>query len=288
MQIVSGYATLPVTKAPNWHGLVAWDMLLNNLSTGLFLAAALGELAAPTAFTAVAGAAYPVALLLLLADLVCLVLDLGDPLRFHHMLRVFKPTSPMSLGTWCLTAFSLPLTVLGVLWLLPEDGPTVTWVRRLAVVAGLLPALGAAVYKGVLFSTSSQPVWREARWLGAYLVSAAFLLGAAELLAVSIVMAQEQAMALLRTALAGLLLLHFVTLGLLWHDVRAALPVQRSRRLAVILLAGGVLVPLCLFLAGTAWTMLGGVVALVLSALVARFEVVYLPQTSPAKKPTEA
>ncbi len=108
----AGYATGPVTKAPDWHGLVAWDLLFNNLTTGLFLVAALGELAAPEVFTAVAKAAYPIALVLLLADLVCLVLDLGDPLRFHHMLRVFKPSSPMSLGTWCLTIYSLPLTVI--------------------------------------------------------------------------------------------------------------------------------------------------------------------------------
>src|SRR5438034_11059976 len=95
----AGYAARPVTKAPAWHGLVAWDMLFNGLTTGLFLVAALGELAAPEVFTPVAKAAYPLALALLLVDLVCLVLDLGDPLRFHHMLRVFKPSSPMSLGT---------------------------------------------------------------------------------------------------------------------------------------------------------------------------------------------
>src|SRR5690242_13973443 len=94
----TGYSAREVTKAPEWHGLVAWDMLFNNLTTGLFLTAALGELAAPEIFTRVAKAAYPLALVLLLADLLCLVLDLGDPLRFHHMLRVFKPTSPMSLG----------------------------------------------------------------------------------------------------------------------------------------------------------------------------------------------
>jgi len=32
----SNYATEPVTKAPAWHGLVAWDMLLNGMTTGLF------------------------------------------------------------------------------------------------------------------------------------------------------------------------------------------------------------------------------------------------------------
>ncbi len=87
----SPYATGPVTKAPAWHGLVAWDMLFNGMTTGLFLVAAISELAAPDVFTSVAKTAYPVAFVLLLVDLLCLVLDLGDPLRFHHMLRVFKP-----------------------------------------------------------------------------------------------------------------------------------------------------------------------------------------------------
>ena len=98
--------------------------------------------------------------------------DLGDPLRFHHMLRVFKPTSPMSFGTWCLTAFSFPLSAIVLLQLLALIGglPTATgWVRGLhllGVLAGVLPAFGAAAYKGVLFSTTAQPGWRDARWLG--------------------------------------------------------------------------------------------------------------------------
>src|SRR6202451_2036738 len=106
----SGYANAPVTKAPGCHGTIAWDALFNGMATGLFMAAAVSELAAPAIFTPVAKVAYPVALVLLLVDLGLLVLDLGDPLRFHHMLRTFKPSSPMSLGTWCLTIFSLPLT----------------------------------------------------------------------------------------------------------------------------------------------------------------------------------
>src|SRR5271156_5063631 len=97
---VIGYANMPVTKAPDWHGTIAWDALLNGMATGLFLVAAISELVAPEIFTPVAKVAYPVSLVLLLVDLVLLVLDLGDPLRFHHMLRVFKPVSPMSVGTW--------------------------------------------------------------------------------------------------------------------------------------------------------------------------------------------
>src|ERR1700728_1892938 len=86
----SGYANMPVTKVPGWHGMIAWDALLNGMAMGLFLAAAVSELAAPAIFTPVAKVAYPVALVLLLIDLGLLVLDLGDWLRFHPMLRGFQ------------------------------------------------------------------------------------------------------------------------------------------------------------------------------------------------------
>src|SRR3984957_9755635 len=106
----TGYEHLPVTKVPGWHGIIAWDALLNGMATGLLLDAAVSEIAAASVFLRVSKVPYPIALLLLLVALGLLVLDLGDPLRFHHMRRVFKPGSPMSLGTWCLTIFSLPLT----------------------------------------------------------------------------------------------------------------------------------------------------------------------------------
>jgi hypothetical protein len=208
----SSYATGPVTKAPAWHGLVAWDMLFNGMTTGLFLVAVISELVASDVFTSVAKIAYPVALVLLLVDLLCLVLDLGDPLRFHHMLRVFKPSSPMSLGTWCLTIFSLPLTVAAAISLLPAGWMTLESVRRLAVVIGLLPALGSAVYKGVLLSTNAQPGWKDARWLGGYLTNSALMLGCAEMLVLSVLMKHASAAAILRPALGLLLVLNLIPL----------------------------------------------------------------------------
>src|SRR5580658_961788 len=196
----SGYANMPVTKVPGWHGMIAWDALLNGMATGLFLSAAVSELAAPAVFTPVAKAAYPVALVLLLIDLVLLVLDLGDPSRFHHMLRVFKPGSPMSVGTWCLTIFSLPLTAAAALSVLSEMGIDFEWARILAVVVGLLPAFGSAAYKGVLISTNAQPGWTDARWMGGYLTNSAVQMGCGELLLLSALMGQAHATAILRIA----------------------------------------------------------------------------------------
>jgi hypothetical protein len=276
-----GYADRPVTKAPNWHGLVAMDALFNNMSTGLFLVAALGELAAPELFAAVARAAYPIALALLLADLVCLVLDLGDPLRFHHMLRVFKPTSPMSLGTWCLTAFALPLTVLALLSVLPGGETALEWARQPAMILGLLPALGASVYKGVLFSTTAQPGWKDARWLGGYLASSAVMLGAAQLLLLSIVTGQRGAAVALRPALALLLVLNTVALGLVIRDILATLARAHDRatlgRLFFLAVGAGVFAPLLLLAVGGPVWAAGAVLLILLGALLVRTEIVRLP-----------
>src|SRR5271167_3959490 len=152
----TGYANMPVTKAPSWHGIIAWDALLNGMAMGLFLAAAVSELAAPAIFAPVAKVAYPVALVLLLVDLALLVSDLGDPLRFHHMLRVFKPRSPMSVGTWCLSIFSLPLTAAAALSVLSKIGIDFEWARIVAVIVALPFGFGSAAYKGVLLSTNAQ------------------------------------------------------------------------------------------------------------------------------------
>src|SRR5271155_3973574 len=243
----SGYANLPATKAPGWHGTIAWDALFNGMATGLFMAAAVSELASPAVFTPVAKVAYPVALVLLLIDLGLLVMDLGDSLRFHHMLRVFKLVSPMSVGTWCLTIFSLPLTAAAALSLLAEIGLDFKWARILAVVAGLLPAFGSAAYKGVLLSTNAQPGWKDARWMGGYLTNSAILMGCAELLLLSAIMGQAHAAAILHTAFIVLLVLNVIPLGLLFANLQpthARLYTRRQQWRVAVLIAAGTLIPL--------------------------------------------
>jgi hypothetical protein len=141
--------------------------------------------------------------------------------------------------------------------------------------------LGSALYKGVLFSTSAQPGWRDARWLGGYLTNSAVMLGCAELLALSILTGHERAAAVLRPALAALLLLNVVALGLLLVNVRAALALAYTHkslgRLSAIVLGGGVLLPLALLAAGDPRLVLGAVLLILLGALAVRFEVVRLP-----------
>ena len=289
--IEPGYSTQDITKVPGWHGLVAWDLLFNNLTTGLFLFAAVGELASPALLAPVARAAYPVALVLLLTDLMMLVLDLGDPLRFHHMLRVFKPSSPMSLGTWSLTVYSLPLTLIVAIeaaqfiGLLPSGSIALEWVHWLAVVFGLLPAFGSVAYKGVLFSTSSQPGWKDARWLGGWMANSALMLGCAELLAVSVLTGHARAAAALRTVAAVLLLLNLIPTGLLFLELRETLSrIYRDQQvhLAVALtVAVGTLIPLILLLVGDGapW-ILGAVLFILAGNLAIRSLLLKIPHAS--------
>ncbi len=283
----TGYAHGPVTKAPNWHGLVAWDMLFNSLSAGLFLVAAVGELAAPAGFGRVALAAYPLALAFLLIDLALLVLDLGDPLRFHHMLRIVKPTSPMSVGIWSITAFSLPLTLAAALSVLPVEGPVPEVIRKIAVVLGLIPALGSAIYKGVLLSTSAQPGWKDARWLGAYLANSAFLLGCAVLLVLAILMGEDTARDILRSAILVILVINAVPLGLLLAEFRPTLamiytPQQMTLLMAVLVIAG-TLFPLILLIPPSGLLALVTAVLLLTARSVAiRFLIVWLPHQAGA------
>jgi hypothetical protein len=281
----AGYETSSVTKPPNWHGLVALDMLFNNLTTGLFLVAAIGHLTSPAVFAAPARVAYLIALVLLWMDLALLVLDLGDMSRFHHMLRVFKPGSPMSFGTWCLTVYSLPLTLLAGLSIPPISSYTPEFVRLLLAAAGLAPAFGSAVYKGVLFSTSSQPGWKEARWMGGYVANSALLLGCSEFLALCAVIGWENAASKLRPTLAVLVLVNACLLLMFVRDIWATL--QRTYKRGNLLRLGGVtfgvglLAPLCLLLVAGPLTALGTFILLTAGAHIVRTEIVKLPHLVP-------
>ena len=90
-----------------------------------------------------------------------LIEDLGRPSRFFNMLRVFRPTSPMSVGSWLLAGFGALSTTAALLR------------GRRAGAIGDAAALGAGMlgvplagYTAVLLSSTAVPVWQGARtWL---------------------------------------------------------------------------------------------------------------------------
>ena len=86
-----------------------------------------------------------------------LIADLGVPLRFVNMLRVFKLTSPMNVGSWILTAFG---GAIGASTLAELLGWNRTSRALEFVAAGLGPAL--TVYTAVLVADTATPVWHAA------------------------------------------------------------------------------------------------------------------------------
>src|SRR5207237_1975851 len=89
-----------------------------------------------------------------------LVNDLGRPARFHHMLRVAKPTSPMSVGTWILAGFGPAAGLAAAAEVVPGLVPRPAGRLAGLAAAGLAPAL--ATYTGVLIADTAVPSWHEA------------------------------------------------------------------------------------------------------------------------------
>ena len=96
------YYGRPVLKTPVWDWKIAAYLFSGGLSAGSAMLAAGADLTGRPELRRVSRVG---ALASLLASMYFLVADLGRPERFHHMLRVAKPSSPMSMGTWILSAY---------------------------------------------------------------------------------------------------------------------------------------------------------------------------------------
>jgi formate-dependent nitrite reductase membrane component NrfD len=160
------YYGRPVLKAPVWEWKIAAYLFTGGLAAGTSVVAAGADL---TGAQRLRRACWLGSFGALLASLVLLVEDLGRPERFHHMLRVAKPTSPMSVGTWILTAFGPGVGAAAVSELLPA-GWRASWparlLRRISQGLGLASAVtapGVATYTAALLSQTAVPGWHEVR-----------------------------------------------------------------------------------------------------------------------------
>jgi Polysulphide reductase, NrfD len=149
------YYGRPILKEPAWTLEVPWYFFTGGMAGA---SAPLAVAARTTGNGRLARSALTVAGAGVAASVPLLVSDLGRPERFHHMLRMFKPTSPMSMGSWVLAAMgpaAVGAAVSDRLGILPRLG------RAAEVVSGLLgPAL--CTYTGVLVANTAVPVWHEA------------------------------------------------------------------------------------------------------------------------------
>ena len=149
------YYGWPVLKPPVWEWKIPAYLFTGGLSAGSAVLAAGADL---TTRPALRRASRINSVVTLLVSGYLLIADLGRPERFHHMLRVAKPTSPMSVGTWILTLYAPGVGIAALSELLPArarrtmPGRLLDRIARPAAIASAVVAPGVASYTAVLLS----------------------------------------------------------------------------------------------------------------------------------------
>jgi DMSO reductase anchor subunit len=153
----TSYYGRPVIKEPVWTPEIPVYFFFGGMagaSAGLsFMARLFGRKRLARAATATAFGGVAVSPLLLISDL-------GVPKRFLNMLRVFKVTSPMSVGSWILSVEGGLLAVTfghEFLGLFPKP------LARLAGALAAVFGMPLSTYTAALIANTSVPVWHEGR-----------------------------------------------------------------------------------------------------------------------------
>jgi formate-dependent nitrite reductase membrane component NrfD len=186
------------TTAPHWRWYIVLYFFFGGLAAGSYFLAVLIDLFGRREDRPLARLGYYIAFPLVLVCGVLLVLDLGRPLRFWHMLierntygPMFKYWSPMSFGSWILFAFGF-FSFVSFLGALAEDDrvrspalrrlrwPAFRAVRPPSVLGRVVGVLGGiagyflAGYTGILLAVTNRPIWSDTPLLGMlFVVSAA-------------------------------------------------------------------------------------------------------------------
>lgn len=185
-----------VPLAPHWGWYVVLYFYIGGITAGIYaIACALNALGDPRDREAVS-LGYRLAFPGVVLCGILLILDLGQPLRFWHLLfkshhfpaLIIKPWSPISLGSWILTVFGsfAFASFVGTL----VDAGKVRWrplvaaytrarnlprtVRNSWLALGALSGFALAGYTGVLMIGTTRPVWHNAYLLGGLFLVSAF------------------------------------------------------------------------------------------------------------------
>src|SRR6266851_6559307 len=168
----STYYSMPLIKRATWSWEIMLYFFLGGLAGGSFLVSTLADLLGSVKDAALIRAGRFIALICMIISPILLIKDLGRPERFHHMLRVLKLRSAMSLGSWAITVFGMCCGLITA-HQMANDG-LLNWFPPLARFLKVLPVkiievigsvfgLFVASYTGVLLSSTAVPVWARAR-----------------------------------------------------------------------------------------------------------------------------
>ncbi|HEY1643307.1 MAG TPA: NrfD/PsrC family molybdoenzyme membrane anchor subunit [Streptosporangiaceae bacterium] len=161
----TSYYGRPIVKASPWEADIPAYLFTGGLAAGSSLLAAGADL---TGRPGLRRAGRVTAAAALTVSFAALVHDLGKPARFVNMLRMLKVTSPMSVGTWIVSAYA-PLAYAAAAQELPAAalpaplGGAIRLAGRPAGLAAALLAPAVASYTGVLLADTATPTWNAGR-----------------------------------------------------------------------------------------------------------------------------
>jgi formate-dependent nitrite reductase membrane component NrfD len=173
-------------QPPQWEWYIVWYFFLGGLTGGTYALATMLRLWGGSRFEAAARIGFQAAFPLLVFCPILLTLDLGQPLRFWHMMinttpgsvgLAFKYWSPISVGSWVLLLYGL-FALGSFVEALALDGRLRSPLSRAIArtlsgrtgqafnVIGAILGLFVASYTGVLLMVSNQPIWSDTWALG--------------------------------------------------------------------------------------------------------------------------
>ncbi len=191
----------PFVASPDWHHWIILYFFLGGIAAGAYALACLARLMGDEADRRAVRAGDYLATPLIAICGVFLVIDLGRPERFWHMLiqsntfrPMFKWWSPMSAGSWGLSAFGAFAGASFLAAVVEDDwfglgrfakyanSLTRGVVGRLLAAGGLASACFLGSYTGSLLTASNQPIWAQTTWLSPLFLASAASTGAAALI----------------------------------------------------------------------------------------------------------
>ena len=187
-----GYYGLPMLKRPFWKWEIALYFFFEGISGGAYVLCTMAGLIDRKRHSDAIQVGRFLSFLTMLPCPPLLIVDLGRPERFHHMLRIWKKTSPMNHGAWALSGYGMIASFLTLLAVpavrLPFGlgAPVLRFLQRamperLISVLGLPFALTMVSYPGVLLSTTANPVWSHSHFLGSLFACSSMSSGSAAL-----------------------------------------------------------------------------------------------------------
>lgn len=297
-------------KSADWPLLIDLYFFLGGVAGGAFVVATVASFADPHRYRDIVRVGYYVALLAIIPGPLLLVVDLGLPSRFLHMMMVSKPStaigmdaltvgpfhvkpfSPMNVGAWALLLFSGCAFIAALLTWLEDRGRRGLGTGRLIIgIIGGIFGFFIAAYPGVLLGATARPLFISAHWLGALFLAVGGATGGA---AIALILAlsggrARESLARLMRFMSFALILEACFLALFIGSVSASASVGIRRALVQLVTGGdgilfwlgavvvGLILPLVLGFGGAGRNATPGLAALVAAlVLVGGFIVKYV------------